>query len=118
MAQPTQNANALLFAQNEINLANQLSALLSLAQTMQQEQNVKGYLANINAMQTYALNADGTAGATDGSPVEGNPIVGLNVTPYALGVAKSQLVDDLVSFLTGSAASQTDRRPAMQALLP
>jgi hypothetical protein len=118
MAQPNQNSNALTFAQNTINLAAALMAHLAQAQAMQEQQSVKGYLTNINAMQTYALNADGSQGATDGSPVEGNPIVNLNVTPYALGVGYSAVVTDLVNFLTGAASvAQTDRRPAMQALL-
>jgi hypothetical protein len=70
-------------------------------------------------MPTYALNSDGTAGATDGTPQQGNPITGLNVKFYDLDQARTDLVNDFVAFVTGSgAAAQLDRRVQINALLP
>jgi hypothetical protein len=118
MAQPTQNANALTFAQNIINFNSQLKYLLGLAEDIQESQANHNYAANLQAMPTYALNADGSQGATDGSPQQGNPIVGLNVSFYNLDQSRINLANDLVTLLTGSGAVSTlDRRPKIDALL-
>lgn len=119
MAQATQNANALAFLRDITDFAQQLKTVLAAAQSIQARQATHNYAANLQAMPTYAMNADGTALAVDATPQQGNPIVGVNLSFYSTDIFRSTVIDDMVKMLTGSGdVAASDRRPRIDALLP
>jgi hypothetical protein len=68
----------------------------------------QGVAATLAAMATSALNADGTIGTIDGTPVSSHPI---NATGMSRAISSTQLgqlktiLDGIVSYVGGSAVS-------------
>lgn len=118
MANPTQNANALTFLADTVSFAAQLRSLYDFARSIRDRQAAHNYAANLQAMPTYAVAADGSQGVADATPVQGHPIAGQNATFFALDQGRINLVVDLVSLVEGAAVATLDRRPTINALLP
>jgi hypothetical protein len=111
---------------------NTINNLLSLAQTMLAVYNQMAALdqywtdngiANmLAALGTVALNADGTTGATDATPVETHPLdpnkyaqLSRTLTPTQITQIKT-ILDAVVSLMNGSAVSaQTGARAILNA---
>ena len=128
MAQPTPNSNALAFAQSIYSFTQAFAQLLESAQRIAGEQATHGYAANLSAMPTYTPDATGAPPTVNGvitpdsEPTAGNPIIALTAfvgSFYNLDTARSSLVNDFVTFATGSgAAAQATRTNQVNALLP
>ena len=77
------------------------------------------YVTTWNNQPTYALNTDGSQGATDASPNTSHPIVGKDVAAADLSAFIGYGLNDFITFVEGTGAvTQADRRPALNKLLP
>lgn len=100
-------------------LASQFWALYVDCKTMFQRQAQHNYTAIYNATSTYALNADGSPGAADGSPNNAHPMAGTYITANQVTGFDGYAVNDFIAFVEGTGApSQADRRLAIQQMLP
>lgn len=113
-----------------VNAANALANLMVSVQSLRtqakdfvQQYSNQSYVAVWNALPTAPVNADGSLGTADGSPVTSNPIdtrivTALNKSVSATGYANAEAV--LTAFLTmldGSAAvAQLNRGASVDAL--
>jgi len=114
----TQQANATQFANDCISAASQLRTLLDTFGQLQARQAAHDFVTTLNNQPTYAVNADGSQGGTDGTPNTAHPIVGIGVAAADLSAFIGYGVNDLVSFLTGAGTpGYTDRRTAIGKLL-
>lgn len=114
----TPQQDTVAYAQALGALAAQIQAVYEQALVLQSQQTVHDYVTKFNNTPTYALNADGSAGATDGSPNTANPMVGINVSANAVSAFVGYGLNDFVTWFTGSGATaQADRRSATGGLL-
>jgi hypothetical protein len=67
-------------AANElVGLGNQIRNLNVLLVSITNRASLRAYQTAWNALDTYSYNANGSQGATDGTPTSGHPIVGANI---------------------------------------
>lgn len=113
----TPQQDTIAYAQALGALAAQIESVYEQALALQAQQTAHDYVSKFNATATYALNADGSVGTADGSPNTANPMVGINVSATAMSAFIGYGVGDFVSWFTGGAPAQTDRRSVTGALL-
>jgi hypothetical protein len=118
MANPGTQQNAINTLTDWVNLANQFWSLYTACKTMYQRQAQHGYVALYNATSTYAVNADGSPGATDGSPNNAHPMQGTYLTANQISGFDGYAVNHFIDFVEGNAVATADRRPAIQQMLP
>lgn len=111
-------ANALAAIADLKTIVQAFNNLHWLCKQFAERQTEDDYVSTWNAQATYAVNADGSQGATDSVPNTAHPIVGQGVSAGALSTAVGYLCNDFVSFVENGTPSQADRRPAIDALLP
>lgn len=100
---------AITYGQTLVSLAQQLVSLRAQCKALQVQKQNNTYDTVWAAMGTAPMNADGTMGAKDSSPVIANPIIDpSNATPTYYLPSKTQLanlealVDSYLVFLDGS----------------
>jgi hypothetical protein len=114
------NAAAAQSLTDLVGLAQTLAAFLSEAQAIIQQYNVDGLAAIFAGMNTTALNADGTLGTPDVTPVSGHVIdtryySGVNFPVAATTLAAIvSMVNDVNTYLGGAAGvAQNSEAPAL-----
>jgi hypothetical protein len=104
----TKLSEAQVFAAKVCDLAQQMRTLQLNVNSAIAQYNGRSYGSLIANMRTYALLADGDQGADDATPVNANPIKGLNISYNAI-VAVWTLVQEFNSFMSNAAVSTSDR---------
>jgi hypothetical protein len=104
----TKLSEAQVFAQNVCNLAQQMRTLQINVSAAIAQYNGRAYGPLIAAMPTYAVLTDGDQGAEDATPVNANPIKGLNIS-YNNIVAVWALVQEFNAFMANAAVATSDR---------
>lgn len=112
----TKFSEAQVFAANVCDLAQQMRTLqVKVAQAIAQY-NGRSYGASIQAMPTYAVLTDGDQGADDATPVNANPIKGINIS-YNNIVTVWTRVQEFNSFMTNGSVATLDRLGSLNSAL-
>ena len=111
----TKQTQTVDIANQIIALAAQIRSVYDQANSLASKYTNQATVATLTGLPTAALNADGTLGAADGSPVAANPIDTRIVTGLNRAISKTKLVaakgvlDDLVLFMNNGAVTTKDR---------
>lgn len=116
---PGRQGNAFLALNDYAALAQQVSNILMTVTDLKQRESTHAYSTIYNNTSTYALNLDGTPGATDSNPVPSHPMSGTYLAANDVNGFVGYVVNDLYNFLMGiSGPTVADRRPAIKGMLP
>ena len=111
----TKQSQAISLANELIGLAGQLQSVNFTSSNLSQRYGNQGTQGVLNALPTCALNADGTLGAADVTPVAGNPIdtrvvTGLNRACTAQHlIAVKNIMNEFIAFMSNAAVVTKDR---------
>ncbi len=76
------------------------------------------YITVLNALPTFAWNADGSAGAADSTPNNAHPISAANLNLAANDILGGlYMLADFVSFMGGAAVPTVNRVPVAEKLM-
>jgi hypothetical protein len=73
------NAEGIATAKELLDICTSIKNLDAAIKNLTARASQRGYQTEWNALDTYAVNANGTQGATDGTPTSGHPIVGVDI---------------------------------------
>jgi hypothetical protein len=122
---PVTQTQAIAYARQLVSVAQQFKSLQLACQQIKFSKNNNAYITALAAMGTAPINADGTLGTKDGSPVITNPIIDpANGTPTYMLPTKTLLanmeaaIDAYLVFLDGSSApTQVNRNGTIDPII-